>query len=55
VPFGEYADQTRWQARSQRFEAPPGYHTLTVQFPTLGEGVPSTLGCFADVDGFIVE
>lgn len=55
APFSEYSEKTQWQARSQRFEAPPGYHTLTVQFPTIADGMSSTLGCFADLDGFVVE
>lgn len=55
VPFSEYADQTRWQSRSQRFEAPPGYHTATLQFPAAAESASSVMGCFADLDGFVVE
>jgi hypothetical protein len=55
VAFSGNAVRTQWQARTQRFEAPPGYHTLTVQFPTIAGGISSVLGCFADLDGFIVE
>ncbi|MBA3975620.1 MAG: hypothetical protein C0504_15545 [Candidatus Solibacter sp.] len=55
VAFSQNSEQTQWQARTRRFEAPPGYHTLTVQFPALAHGVPSALGCFADLDGFVVE
>jgi hypothetical protein len=55
VAFSENAERTQWQARTQRFEAPPGYHTLTVQFPTMAGMASTVLGCYADLDGFIVE
>jgi hypothetical protein len=55
VAFSQNAGQTQWQARTARFEAPPGYHTMTVRFPMLAGGVSPVLGCYADLDGFIVE
>ncbi|MBE0659690.1 MAG: hypothetical protein IH602_18500, partial [Bryobacteraceae bacterium] len=55
VAFSENAERTQWQARTRRFEAPPGYHTLTVQFPTMAGGASPVLGCYADLDGFAVE
>jgi len=55
VSFSEYSGATRFQARSARFDAPPGYHTLVMRFPQPRQGASSVLGCFADLDGFIVE
>lgn len=55
VVFSQYSERANWQSRSARFEATPGYHTLTVRFPQPREGTSSVVGCFADLDGFIVE
>jgi hypothetical protein len=55
VALSQFSEKARWQARPARFEAPPGYHSLVLRFPQPKEGTSSTLGCFADLDGFIVE
>ncbi len=54
-PISQYSASTRWQARSPRFDVPPGHHTLTLRFPQTRDGGSSVLGCFLDLDGFIVE
>jgi hypothetical protein len=55
VALNQFSENARWQARSARFEVPPGYHSLVLRFPQPKEGTSSVLGCFADLDGFIVE
>lgn len=55
VAFSQFSELPKWQARSARFDAPPGYHSLVLRFPQPREGTSSVLGCFADLDGFIVE
>ncbi len=55
IPFSQYSGSTKWQTRSPRLDAPPGHHTLTLRFPQPRDGGSSVLGCFLDLDGFIVE
>ncbi len=55
TPFSQYSESTGWQSRSPRLDAPPGHHTLTLRFPQPRDGGSSVLGCFLDLDGFIVE
>jgi hypothetical protein len=55
LPFSQYSGSTRWQSRSPRFDVAPGHHTLILRFPQPRDGASSVLGCFLDLDGFVVE
>jgi hypothetical protein len=56
IDFDQYAEQTRWQAASQRFEAPaPGKNILILKIESVGGALNSYAPCHLDLDGFIVE
>jgi hypothetical protein len=54
-PYNEYAVKTAWQARGPTLRTSPGYHTLQLRFPQGRDTRSSVLGCFLDIDGFVVE
>lgn len=55
LPLAEYSATTRWQARAQTVRTSPGEHALTLSFPPTPEAAMARIGCYLDLDGFIIE
>jgi hypothetical protein len=52
VLFDQFSQQTRWQALTPAFTAPPGEHRLDLR---IAPSHPARPGCYLDLDGFTVE
>jgi hypothetical protein len=52
ILFDEFSRQTRWQAFTPVFSAPPGEHRLDLR---IAPSNPARPGCYLDLDGFTIE